>query len=50
MEAINAIGIKAMADRYGGTYVISDIAFEFASWGFGRVQVVSCSRVPTPES
>lgn len=32
MESTNAIGIKAMAGRYGGTYAFSDIAFEFASW------------------
>ena len=28
----NAIGLKATAGRYGGTYAHSDIAFEFASW------------------
>ena len=28
----NAIGIKATAGRYGGTYAQSDIAYEFASW------------------
>jgi len=28
----NAIGIKATAGRYGGTYAHKDIAFEFASW------------------
>ena len=28
----NAIGIKAISGRYGGTYAVSDIAFEFASW------------------
>lgn len=28
----NAIGITSKAGRYGGTYVHSDIAFEFASW------------------
>ena len=32
VEATNAIGIKATSGRYGGTYAISDIAFEFASW------------------
>lgn len=32
IEATNAIGIKAVSGRYGGTYAISDIAFEFASW------------------
>lgn len=32
VESTNAIGIKAMSGRYGGTYAISDIAFEFASW------------------
>lgn len=28
----NAIGIKVIYGRYGGTYAVSDIAFEFASW------------------
>lgn len=32
VEATNAIGMKAISGRYGGTYAISDIAFEFASW------------------
>lgn len=32
VESTNAVGIKAMSGRYGGTYAISDIAFEFASW------------------
>lgn len=32
VESTNAVGIKAISGRYGGTYAISDIAFEFASW------------------
>ena len=32
IERTNAIGLKAMSGRYGGTYAIVDIAFEFASW------------------
>ena len=32
VESTNAIGIEAISGRYGGTYAISDIAFEFASW------------------
>ncbi len=32
VESTGAIGIKALSGRYGGTYAISDIAFEFASW------------------
>ena len=28
----NAIGIRATAGRYGGTYAYKDIAFEFAMW------------------
>lgn len=32
VESTNAIGIRAISGRYGGTYAISDIAFEFASW------------------
>lgn len=32
IERTNAIGIKAQAGRYGGTYAHKDIAFEFGSW------------------
>ena len=32
MEKTNAIGIKATAGRYGGTYAHKDIAFEFGMW------------------
>ena len=32
IAGVNAIGIKAQAGRYGGTYTRSDIAFKFASW------------------
>lgn len=32
VEITNAIGIKAKAGRYGGTYAHKDIAFEFGSW------------------
>jgi hypothetical protein len=32
VEKTNAIGLKATAGRYGGTYAHKDIAFEFASW------------------
>ena len=28
----NAVGLRATAGRYGGTYAHKDIAFEFASW------------------
>jgi len=28
----NAIGLKAKAGRYGGTFAHSDIAFEFGMW------------------
>ena len=31
-EATNAIGIISQSGRYGGTYGVADIAFEFASW------------------
>ncbi len=30
--ATNAIGILSQSGRYGGTYAVSDIAFEFSSW------------------
>lgn len=32
VEKTNAIGVKATAGRYGGTYAHSDIAFEFGMW------------------
>lgn len=32
MEKTSAIGIKATAGRYGGTYAHKDIAFEFGMW------------------
>jgi hypothetical protein len=32
VEKTNAVGIKATAGRYGGTYAHSDIAFEFGMW------------------
>lgn len=32
VEKTNAIGIKATAGRYGGTYAHQDIAFEFGMW------------------
>ncbi|HEX7756407.1 MAG TPA: KilA-N domain-containing protein [Niabella sp.] len=32
VEKTNAIGIKATAGRYGGTYAHPDIAFEFGMW------------------
>ena len=32
VEKTNAIGLKARAGRYGGTYAYKDIAFEFGMW------------------
>jgi len=32
VEKTNAIGLKAMPGRYGGTYAHKDIAFEFGTW------------------
>jgi hypothetical protein len=32
VEKTNAIGLKAAAGRYGGTFAHSDIAFEFGMW------------------
>ena len=32
VEKTNAIGLKAKAGRYGGTYAHKDIAFEFGMW------------------
>ena len=31
-EITNSIGIKSKSGRYGGTYALVDIAFDFASW------------------
>jgi len=32
VEKTNAVGLKATAGRYGGTYAHKDIAFEFSMW------------------
>jgi len=32
VETTNAIGIRSVSGRYGGTFAHKDIAFEFASW------------------
>ena len=32
VQKTNAIGLKATAGRYGGTYAHKDIAFEFGMW------------------
>jgi hypothetical protein len=32
VETTSAIGIRSSSGRYGGTFAVSDIAFEFASW------------------
>ena len=32
VDKTNAIGLKASAGRYGGTYAHKDIAFEFGMW------------------
>jgi hypothetical protein len=32
VEKTNAIGLKATAGRYGGTYAHTDIVFEFGMW------------------
>jgi hypothetical protein len=32
VEKTNAIGLRASAGRYGGTYAHKDIAFEFGMW------------------
>ncbi len=32
VEKTNAIGLRAVAGRYGGTYAHKDIAFEFGTW------------------
>lgn len=39
VEKTNAIGIKATAGRYGGTYAHPDIAFEFGMWISPRFKI-----------
>ena len=51
--AVNAIGIVSKSGRYGGTFVHSDIAFEFASWisaEFKLYIIKDCKRLKTDES
>lgn len=45
VEKTNAIGLKARAGRYGGTYAHKDIAFEFAMWISPEFKVYSRSRL-----
>ncbi|MBX3242828.1 MAG: KilA-N domain-containing protein [Chitinophagaceae bacterium] len=47
VEKTNAIGLKATAGRYGGTYAHPDIAFEFSS-GAGLSPALSDSRPVAP--
>ena len=51
--AVNAIGIVSKSGRYGGTFVHSDIAFEFASWisaEFKLYIIKDYKRLKTDES
>ncbi len=40
IEATNAVGIKAKAGRYGGTYAHKDIAFHFGMWISPKFQLL----------
>lgn len=40
IETTNAIGIKAKAGRYGGTYAHKDIAFHFGMWISPKFQLL----------
>ena len=40
IEATNAIGLKAKAGRYGGTYAYKDIAFHFGMWISPKFQLL----------
>ena len=53
VNSTNAIGIKASAGRYGGTYAHKDIAFEFGSWlnpSFKLLIIKEFQRLKTDES
>lgn len=53
VEKTNAIGLKATAGRYGGTYAHADIAFEFGMWisaEFKIYLVKEFQRLKTEES
>ncbi len=39
VEKTGAIGLKATAGRYGGTYAHKDIAFEFGMWISGEFKI-----------
>ncbi|WP_205635780.1 KilA-N domain-containing protein [Algoriphagus antarcticus] len=41
IEKTNAIGLKATAGRYGGTYAHLDIAFAFGMWISAEFKVYS---------
>lgn len=40
IESTNAIGLKAKAGRYGGTYAYKDIAFHFGMWISPKFQLL----------
>ncbi|MBI1226935.1 MAG: KilA-N domain-containing protein [Bacteroidetes bacterium] len=53
VNSTNAIGIRASAGRYGGTYAHKDIAFEFGSWlnpSFKLLIIKEFQRLKTDES
>lgn len=39
VEKTNAVGLKATAGRYGGTYAHPDIAFEFVMWNSAEFKI-----------
>lgn len=53
IDSTNAIGIVSRSGRNGGTFVHSDIAFEFASWisaEFKLYIIKDCKRLKNDES
>jgi hypothetical protein len=53
LEKTNAVGLKATAGRYGGTYAHVDIAFEFGMWisaGFKVYLIKEFKRLKEEES
>lgn len=53
LEATHAVGIRAKAGRYGGTYAHKDIAFHFGMWISPRFQLLlvkEYQRLKTDES
>ncbi len=53
IESTNAVGIISKSGRYGGTFALKDIAFEFASWissEFKLYLITEFQRLKTDEN